>query len=248
MDLKEQMRTEWTELAEEWMEAVRIGGDRNPHREGMLDSWMLDAAGDVSGQRVIDLGCGEGRFSRMLADRAAIVTGIDLCEPFVEYALENRTRGEDYFVADMEDLSRIEDAAFDMAVSYVTLVDVLNLESAVGEAYRVLRPGGRFVVCNLHPMVSAGNGWIKHGTTKLHFKLGDYFDEGTRQMQTKGKSLTNFHRSLSSYVSSFLGAGFTLDGIREPKPSPEQAAEYPYIADNLRVPEFIIYLLRKPLT
>ena len=58
--------------------------------------------------------------------------------------------------------------------------------------------------------------------------------------------MTNFHRSLSSYVSSFLETGFILDDIREPMPSPEQAVEYPYIADNLRVPEFIIYLLRKP--
>ena len=109
-----------------------------------------------------------------------------------------------------------------------------------------MRPGGRFIVCNLHPMVSAGNGWIRHGTTKLHFKLDDYFDEGTREMRWRGKTLTNFHRSLSSYVSSFLETGFILDGIREPMPSPEQAVEYPYIADNLRVPEFIIYLLRKP--
>ena len=126
MDLKEQMRSEWAELAEEWIEAARIGGDRNPHREGMLDSWMLDAVGDVSGQRVIDLGCGEGRFSRMLAERDAVVTGIDLCEPFVEYAKANRVRDEDYSVGDMADLSAFEEAGFDMAVSYLTLVDVLT--------------------------------------------------------------------------------------------------------------------------
>jgi hypothetical protein len=37
-----------------------------------------------------------------------------------------------------------------------------------------------------------------------------------------------------------------LEGLREPKPTMQQAAEYPDVADNLRVPLFIIYLLRKP--
>ena len=46
----------------------------------MLDSWMLDALGDVSGKSVIDIGCGEGRFCRLLSDLGAEVTGIDLTE------------------------------------------------------------------------------------------------------------------------------------------------------------------------
>ena len=47
-------------------------------------------------------------------------------------------------------------------------------------------------------------------------------------------------------MNSFLDAGFVVEGLREPTPILEQVERYPYIADNLRVPEFIIYLLRKP--
>ena len=65
-------------------------------------------------------------------------------------------------------------------------------------------------------------------------------------MPIRGHSPTNFHRTLSSYVSSFLDAGLVLEGIREPRPSPEQVAKYPGLDDNLRVPYFIIYLLSKP--
>ncbi len=242
MELKEQLRAQWSEMAEKWIGV--IGDEVN--RVGLLDTWMLDAVGDVSGLDVIDLGCGEGRFSRMLAQCGANVVGLDLCERFIEFARANRARDEDYHLGDMEDLSAFPDSRFDLAISYITLVDVLDYERAIREAYRVLRPGGRLVACNLQPMVTAGNGWIKHGSTKLHFKLDDYFDEGLRPMPMLGREFTNFHRTLSSYINAFLEAGFALEGLCEPKPSPEQVAHYPDIADNLRVPLFIIYLLRKP--
>ena len=247
-DLKSRLSGQWAVMADEWIAAVETRGDRNAHREGLLDSWMLAAVGDAKGLAVIDLGCGEGRFSRMLAERGARITGLDLSERFIEYAAEHRARDEEYILGDMEALSGIGHASFDLAVSYLTLVDVPDYESAIGEAFRVLRPKGRLVVCDLQPMTSAAMGWIRHGFDKLHYKLDDYFDEGERvlRMMPGDHKWTNLHRTLSSYPNAFLEAGFALEGIKEPKPTAEQVARFPYIANNLRVPEFIIYLLSKP--
>ena len=242
-DLKRRLRTEWADMAETWI-GDHAGG-RDNHREGLLDSWMLEAAGEVSSLDVIDLGCGEGRFSRMLAERGAKVTGVDMVERFIAFADGSRVGNETYLLGDMEDLSLAAET-FDVAVSYVTLVDVVDFRSAITEAFRVLRQGGRFLVCNLQPMVTAGNGWIKHGNDKLHFKLDDYFDEGTRAMPFPQGTITNFHRTLSSYTNTFLETGFVLEGIREPKPSLPDVQRTPGLTDNLRVPYFIIYLLRKP--
>ena len=63
-------------------------GDRN--RTMLLDPVMLDLCGDVRGQHMLDLGCGEGRFCRMLAERGASVTGID---PIAEMIAASRARG-----------------------------------------------------------------------------------------------------------------------------------------------------------
>ena len=147
----------------------------------------------------------------------------------------------------MEDLHETPGDEFDLAVSYVTLVDVPDIRSAVGEAFRVLRRGGRFVACNLHPMASASPGWIKQGNRKIHYPVDRYFDEGERDISRReDQPWTNFHRTLSTHFRAFLDAGFTVEDIREPTPTGEQANRYPFISDNLRVPEFIIYILRKP--
>ena len=83
------------------------------------------------------------------------MTGVDLCRPFIEFAKNHRGSNEAYLIGDMEDLHEVPGDKFDLAVSYITLVDVPDMRSAVGEAFRVLRRGGRFVVCNLHPVASA---------------------------------------------------------------------------------------------
>jgi SAM-dependent methyltransferase len=232
-------QNEWESFAEEWIQKMRDG---DPHRVGLLDEWMLDAIGIVGGLRIIDLGCGEGRFCRMLAERGAAVTGVDFVPAFIEYASAHNVGDETYLVGDIQDLNQVPDESFDLAVSYVSLVDVPDLTRAVGEAYRIVRSGGRFIVCNLQPMSTAGNCWIKDESgRKLHFRLDNYFDESARAMG----SITDYHRTLSTYINTFLEIGFRLEGIREPKPSPNQLERYPEIDDLLRVPHFIIYLLRK---
>jgi 2-polyprenyl-3-methyl-5-hydroxy-6-metoxy-1,4-benzoquinol methylase len=241
------MAAEWTAFAQNWIDRIRSpGGD--PSREALLDEWMLDAVGNVEALDVIDLGCGEGRFCRMLASSGARVTGVDLCEPMIAAALASRSSTrETYAVADMESLREIASASFDLAVSYITLVDVHDLTAALREAFRVLRPGGRFVVCNLAPMVTAGNMWVRDADrTKLHFRLDNYLDESVREMPMCGAKFHNVHRTLSTYINGFIGAGFVLEGIREPYPNQEQLERDPSNADILRVPLFIIYLLRKP--
>jgi hypothetical protein len=75
--------------------------------------------------------------------------------------------------------------------------------------------------------------------------LDHYFAEGERQWQMMGLPFTNFHRTLASYVQGFLSAGFSIESIIEPTVTSEQVSLYPELEDELRVPNFIIYLLKK---
>jgi ubiquinone/menaquinone biosynthesis C-methylase UbiE len=245
MSATDTTREEWNAFAKAWIEMTAGRGD--PHRVGLLDPWMLGACGDVTGKDVIDLGCGEGRFARMLAERGARVLGVDFSDVMFIAANRHPMDHVRYAVGDMSRLRDIGDASFDLAVSYVSLVDVVDYRAAIAEAFRVLRPGGRFVACNLAPMVTAGNRWIKTPAgEKTSFYLDNYRDESARQMTMCGATVKNFHRTLSSYMAAFLEAGFVLRSLREPVPSADQVKNYPQIADNLRVPLFQIFQLDKP--
>ena len=148
MDLSERLHSQWVESAQDWIDTDQAV------RTGMLDSWMLDALGNVGGKSAIDIGCGEGRFSRLLSKLGASVTGVDLTEALIARARAMST-GETYMLGDAENLNDVESESFDIAASYIVLVDLLDYRSAIEAAYRVLRPGGRFVVCNIHPMRSS---------------------------------------------------------------------------------------------
>ncbi len=242
MKLEDRLRKQWTESAQDWIEsdqAVRID---------FLDSWMLDGLGDISGKSVIDIGCGEGRFSRLLAGLGATVTGVDLTEELVERAGMLGSKNETYLIGDAENLDCIVNDSFDLAVSYIVLVDLLDYRQAIKEAYRVLRPGGRFTVCNIHPMRSSVIGWVRQGRRKLFYPVDDYMNEGQREWiwWDKEKPFINIHVPLSRQVSAYLDAGFVLEALREPTPSEVQLEAHPNFDDDFRAPNFIIYVLRKP--
>lgn len=245
MDLQK-LKQEWIDLAPAWIRESREG--QNPTRNGLLDYPMLDACEDVTGKRVLDSGCGEGRFCRMLAARgAAYVLGIDLCEPMIAAARDLQSGVEEYRVCDAQDLSCLEDESFDLAVSYLNQCDLPDFEANNRELFRVLKPGGRFVCANLHPMRFAGGTWHRSESgEKLHVMLDHYFDETARTWVMMDVEFTNFHRTLSSYLQSFLRTGFVLVDLVEPTVTAERVRDYPSLDDELRVPSFIVYVLDKP--
>ena len=240
------LRQEWDAIASAWIREAR---GRNPVRNGLLDPPMLEACGNVEGLRILDCGCGEGRFCRILAERGAVyVLGLDLCEPLIAAARELQSQREDYRVQDVQDLGFLEDETFDLAVSYLNQCDLPGFAANTGEVFRVLKKGGRFIIANLHPMRSATGKWHRGPDgEKLHVVVDEYFADGERRAQVlREKIVTNFHRTLSTYINTFIATGFLLKGIIEPTITREQLAAYPELDNELRVPNFIIYVLQKP--
>ncbi len=137
----EALQQEWRNLAPAWIAEAREG--RNPTREGLLDKPMLEACGNVTGLSIVDCGCGEGRFCRILVSRGArYVLGLDLCEPMIEAACQWQSERDAYRVADVQALDFIEKESFDLAISYLNQCDLPDFKANNREVFRVLRSGG----------------------------------------------------------------------------------------------------------
>ena len=128
------LTSEWIELAPHWIREARQG--RNPARTGLLDAPVMEACGSVRGLRILDSGCGEGRFCRMLIDRGAeCVLGVDLCEPMIQAARELASGRDTYRIADAQNLNFLEDSSFHLAVSYLNQCDLPDFEANTREIF-----------------------------------------------------------------------------------------------------------------
>jgi SAM-dependent methyltransferase len=243
---KDQLKQEWNRLSGPWIEEMRSG--LNSVRKGLLDEPMLEACGDVSGLHILDSGCGEGRFCRLLVARdAEKVLGVDLCEPMILAARELQGESDSYEVADVQRLDHLKNGTFDLAVSYLNQCDLPDFSANTREVFRTLKHGGRFIVANLHPMRSADGRWQRNAKgEKEHVIVDEYFNETERHWKMMDVEFTNFHRSLATYTNGFISAGFRITAIREPTVTEDQLSNYADLEDELRVPNFIIFELMKP--
>jgi SAM-dependent methyltransferase len=219
-------------------------GDVN--RVYLLDEVMLRLCGEVRGCTVLDVGCGEGRFCRMLAERGARTIGVDPTRPLIAAARARQPEGE-FHEAGGEALP-VAAASIDLVVSYVALLDIPDFRAAIKEMARVLRPGGRCVVSNLNGFATASKLlWARDAQgNKLHWTLDDYMEERAERVGWAGISVINWHRPFSAYMQAFLGVGLILEQFEEPVPAPEVLAAQPAMADYLRMPIFCAMVWRKP--
>ncbi len=208
----------WKTSAPAWIN--RIGDDGDFSRAHVLDGPMLARIASLNPQNALDVGCGEGRFCRMLSSFGISTIGIDPIEAMIKQAKERHPVGE-YRLAYAEDLP-FGDHSFDLVVSYLSLIDIDFLDDAANEMARVLRPNGRLIVANLSSFSTSsaifGKRVCKETGEQLR-PLGDYLKEEKAWFEWDGLRIQNWHRPLSTYMNAFLNAGLMLRSFDEPTPS-----------------------------
>lgn len=252
----------WDGNADAWTELARAGHDL--YRDHLNTPAFFEALPDVAGLAGLDIGCGEGHNTRLLADRGARVTAVDISERFIGHARrseEETPRGIDYRVASAVELP-FADAAFDFAVAFMSLMDVPETDRVLAEAHRVLKPGGflQFSIC--HPCFDTPhrrNLRDADGRTRA-IEVGEYFrpptgavgewtfsnaPEEMRRRLPKFRT-PNFRRTLSEWLNLLVATGFRIEFAAEPRPTDEAVRACPALQDAQVVAYFLHIRARKP--
>ena len=215
---------------------------------------VMELLGDVSELRVCDLACGEGHFSRLLANAGARVTGIDLSADLLARA-RSRSEGLDinFVLDDAQVLKSVGDSSFDAVACNMALMDMPNLESTYRSVCRVLVPRGLFICSFLHPCFESPYSLKTGGQIEFdcegNFKAlrvmryteeGKWFSGGSGMRGTLG----SIHRKLSTYVNTLITSGYEICSLHEPT-LPRQ--EYQELAAQwaAEVPRALIVKARK---
>ena len=204
----------WNAMGDEWFELARTGDARNY----FIMPNMLRFMGDVTGKRILDLGCGEGGYSRALAKKGASLVSVDCSRRAIEYAVslaDEEGLSIEHYIRNSNDLFDIASEEFDIVLCSMMLMDCEDFEGTLREAYRVLEPGGRLFASVLHPC----------------------FD-GNHEMIWR-------HRTLEEYVKAFIAAGFTIADMNEPRANDELAQISVAMAWLGKIPLYLYWELKK---
>ncbi|HEV3266710.1 MAG TPA: class I SAM-dependent methyltransferase [Acidimicrobiales bacterium] len=191
----------------------------------------------LAGKVVLDAACGSGAQCEWLLDEGADVIGIDLSPAMVEEATRRCNDRGRFFVADLAEPLPLESGSLDGITCSLALHYIRDWEEPLRSFRDSLRPAGWAVISLDHPFARP-----------LSSQKGGYFDtELVSDSWQKGdvNVIQYFwRRPLSSVVRAFSDAGFVIDRVSEPQPTPEGLERFPAdLASAEGVPGFIVYRL-----
>jgi 2-polyprenyl-3-methyl-5-hydroxy-6-metoxy-1,4-benzoquinol methylase len=234
MSISRHSRLHWMRAADEYRDAL----SRN-HLTEMYMPALYSSLGSVKGKRLLDAGCGDGRYSRELAEEGASVVAIDGAASFVEIAKrESRHSRVEFEYADLTRNLRFRSGEFDVVFSNMVLMDLPKIDRAIREFSRVLKPRGKLVFSIVHPCFFPFD-WKCRGDRKLYKMVDDYFTPRTVTLNYWRKTL-HFHRPLSAYAGALQKNDLSIVSIAEPRPRPAQLKRHPEWEHHTRIPSFLI--------
>lgn len=241
-----------------WNQAAPIFNRRHeesPSLIALATGEIEEILGPVDGAAILEIGCGAGRFAVALAQRGAQVTGVDVSDAQIAAARERADRagvGMRLLRVDAADLSPLADASFDAVVALFATPYIEQIDAWLAECARLLRPGGRLLFAQDHPIRACF--WDEEMEEESILPARSYFDDTPLHWTYGGSdaAMTSYHRPLSLWITSLHETGFVLTALRE-LPLPDGWADDPNADEYTRdiaayLPQVIVFDAKKLLT
>jgi ubiquinone/menaquinone biosynthesis C-methylase UbiE len=239
-----------------------MGCDR--YRDHINTPAFFNMLPEIRGLRGLDIGCGEGYNTRLLAQHGARMIAFDIAPRFVAHAATSEHQKEaaiHYQVASAVALP-FGGEVFDFITAFMSFMDIPDHGGVVREAYRVLKPGGFLQFSISHPCFATPRWeWLRNPEGEREALVcGDYFVECDGQIeewifgatpselkeQLQKFKIPRFTRILSSWLNLLIDTGFVLERFHEPRADEKTLRAYPKLQDSTIIAYFLIIRCRKP--
>jgi ubiquinone/menaquinone biosynthesis C-methylase UbiE len=220
----------WDALADWWDDTI---GNGNATQDLLVEPAQERLLELKRGEKVLDIACGGGRFTRRMATKDVHIVAFDHSQRFIARAKE-RTPPElakriDYRVLDASDpasLLALGERQFDACVCTMALMDMARITPLLSALPRLLGVDGRFVFSVTHPVFNSGDARLiaelvrrdRSFVTELSIKITDYLTPRMqRDVGIGGQPVEQhyFHRPLSMLLNACFDHGFVLDRLEE---------------------------------
>jgi ubiquinone/menaquinone biosynthesis C-methylase UbiE len=251
----------WNESADSWVKLARAGYD--VYRDQLNTPAFFAMLPEVSGLPGLDIGCGEGHNTRLLAQRGARMSAIDIGEVFLAHAKDSELKqplGIDYRLASAVDLP-FADHSFDFATAFMSLMDIPETKLVLEEACRVLKPGGFLQFSIAHPCFDTPHRRNLRDENRRTYaiEVGKYFQGSAGEIEEwlfkaaparvkqgmRKFTIPRFRRTLSEWLNLLIETRFRLERVAEPAPSDETVRSYPGLQDAQVVSYFLHMRVRR---
>ncbi|KUJ23095.1 S-adenosyl-L-methionine-dependent methyltransferase [Mollisia scopiformis] len=188
---------------------------------------------DPKGTQFLDLGCGFGWVCRWSRENGSVAAhGVDVSEKMLCKARSFPTDSAiTYTRADLETFE-LPPNTYDIAFSSLSFHYLKNLPSLIQQIYKTLTPGGALVFSVEHPVYTAPQDpkVVPGSEYQTIWSLASYLDEGPRISNWLADGVVKQHRTISTYATILLEAGFALAALEEWGPTQEQIKASPHTA------------------
>lgn len=229
--------SEWDGVCEKRQTAIEQGLDASLSL--VTAPCIVKSVREAAPNAILDVGCGTGYVTSLLAQEAAICCGIDASGHSIALAKERYILPNLQFVrSKLSDFS--SDIPFDLCVAHMVLNCTPDLRGLLRRIYEFLPPSGAFFAMIPHPCFwPLYWGFQNEPWFRYQEEMFIEHDFSITLVNAMGKS-TYIHRPLSQYINEIVSAGFSLEGTEEPYPIGPVPAGYSY-----PYPRFLLLKCRK---
>lgn len=221
----------WSELAAWWRS--ELGED--PAYQADVTPLVLDLLGAGASERILDVGCGEGRLMAGLIAAGAEPYGVDLSPELLSTA---RAFGPVARVM-LPSLGCFRDGSFDGALVSLVLEHLEDEETLLAELGRVVRPGGRLALVVNHPLFTAPESAPIQEDDEVLWRPGQYFARGYTDEKAGEGTIRFHHRTMAELLNAASAGGWDLERMVEAGVSESQIRRSPALAQQRHIPRLL---------